>query len=175
VLISAHAGYPHWLDSGADFIEVDVRSNSDGVFIVSHDVPKPGSVPVTLDDVVEAARGRIGLQLDLKETGHEIEVVKRCSSEKLVVTTEDRESIRRIKQAFPRVRCGLTARQFEHSDADFISLDQQYVTGERYPIPIWVWTVDDKKRMQRFMTDPRIECLITNRPDLALKLRSARS
>ena len=60
-------------------------------------------------------------------------------------------------------------------------LDQAYATEEaldfcqRFAIPLWLWTVDDKKLMQRFIKDTRIECLITNRPDLALKLRTARS
>jgi glycerophosphoryl diester phosphodiesterase len=175
VLISAHAGYPEWLDSGADFIEVDVRRNDDGIFIVSHDPPKVGIEYATLDEVIEGAQGRIGLQLDLKESGYEIELVKRCAPENLVITTEDIESIRRIKQGFPQVRCGLTARTVERTEADFVSIDQQYVTDEHYPVPIWVWTVDDEKLMERFIADPRVECLITNRPDLAIKLRSARS
>ena len=175
MLISAHAGYPRWLDSGADFIEVDIRSNSNGVFIVSHDPPKPGIEYATLDEVLEAARGRIGVQLDLKEIGHEIDLVEQLDTENLVVTTEDLESIRRIKQTFPQVRCGLTSRHVERSDADFVSIDQRHVTVESYPVPIWVWTVDDQKLMERFLADPRVECLITNRPDLALRLRSARS
>ena len=175
MLISAHAGYPEWLDSGADFIEVDVRRNDDGIFIVSHDSPKVGIKYTTLDEVIEAARGRIGLQLDLKESGHEVELVKRCAPEDLVITTEDIESIRRIKHAFPQVHCGLTARTVERTEADFVSIDQQYVTDEHYAVPIWVWTVDDQKLMERFHADQRVECLITNRPDLALRLRSARS
>ena len=175
LIVSAHQGYPRWLDSGADFIEVDVRRNSDGVFIVSHDVPDPGADLVTLDQVIEAANGRIGLHLDLKETGYEVELLQRRDLEKLVVTTEEIESIRRIKQNFPQVRCGLTTRRVERSEADFIALDQQYVTTERYAMPIWVWTVDDMNQMERFINDERIVGLITNRPDLALRLRSARS
>jgi glycerophosphoryl diester phosphodiesterase len=180
VLISAHAGYPQWVDSGADFIEVDIRSNSDGEFIVSHDAPEPGADTVTFGEVLEAAKGHIGLQLDLKEPGREIELVRfaleRCPADRLAVTTENNESIAKIKRSFANVRVGLTTIHVDQVNADFISIDQQYLAEDAINrIPVWVWTVDDEKLMQRFMADPRVECLITNRPDLALRLRSARS
>jgi len=46
---------------------------------------------------------------------------------------------------------------------------------ERSGRKVWIWTVDDKRLMRRFIADPRVAGLITNRPDRALKLRSARS
>jgi glycerophosphoryl diester phosphodiesterase len=67
------------------------------------------------------------------------------------------------------------------TDADFIALDHQYASEEaltfceRNRIAVWLWTVDDKRLLKRCMRDRRIEGLITNRPDLALKLRRARS
>ena len=181
LIVSAHQGYPRWVNSGADFIEVDIRSTSDGTFIVSHDAPRPGAHLVTLDEVLDAARGRVGLHLDLKEQGNEIELVRfvlaRCPIDKLVVTTEESESIRKIKRSFPQLRVGLTTRQVDRSDADFVALDQQYATEDALNagVPIWVWTVDDTKLMRRFIADRRIEGLITNRPDVALKIRTARS
>ena len=36
---------------------------------------------------------------------------------------------------------------------------------------VWVWTVDDTKEIARFMADPRVTTLITNRPDVALEYR----
>jgi hypothetical protein len=38
-------------------------------------------------------------------------------------------------------------------------------------IPAWVWTVDDEVEMKRFLDDPRVTTLITNRPDVALRLK----
>ena len=181
LIVSAHQGYPRWVNSGADFIEIDIRSTGDGTFIVSHDAPQPGDHLVRLDEVLEAAGGRVGLHLDLKEHGNEIELLRfvlgRYTIDKLVVTAEEGESIRKIKRSFPQLRVGLTRRHVERSDADFVALDQAYASEDdlNSGIPIWVWTVDDKKRMQRFVADKRINGLITNRPDLALKLRSARS
>ena len=91
------------------------------------------------------------------------------------------ESIHLIKDRFPEVRVGLTCARVEPGPADFIALDQQYANAnslnaaERYGIEVWVWTVDDRRLMQRFIKDRRVAGIITNRPDHALKLRTARS
>ena len=185
LIVSAHQGYPRLLNSGADFLEIDIRRSRDGAIVISHDEPRPGGKHVTLDEVLQAARGRIGLQLDLKEAGYEVELIRsaleRLPPEKLVVTTEMEDSIRLIKEQFPQIRAGLTTQRIEPNRADFIALDQRYASddalalAERYGIKVWVWTVDDRRLMERFIKDRRVEGLITNRPEEALKLRSARS
>jgi glycerophosphoryl diester phosphodiesterase len=38
-------------------------------------------------------------------------------------------------------------------------------------MPAWVWTVDDEVNIARFMRDPRVAVLITNRPDIALRIK----
>jgi glycerophosphoryl diester phosphodiesterase len=38
-------------------------------------------------------------------------------------------------------------------------------------MPAWVWTVDEEPAIAQFMADPRVTALITNRPDIALRLR----
>jgi len=182
LIVSAHQGYPRWLNSGADFLEIDVRRSKDGVYVISHDEPRPGARYATFEEVLQAAAGRIGLHLDLKEPAYDLDLVGRALArlprDKLVVTTDDNESIRRVKGHFPGVRAG---GGLEQPDADFISLDQQYATNEKLSVcersgrKVWIWTVDDKRLMRRFIADPRVEGLITNRPDRALKLRSARS
>lgn len=169
MLISAHAGFPRWLDSGADFIEVDVRRDHHGVIVDSHDEPIPGERPATFDEIIEATAGRIGLHLDLKEHGFEAELVgralERFPADKIVVTPDFMASALAIKRRFPDVRI---------SPIDFVTLDQKTpipVVGK----PVWIWTVDDRKRLEKVLTNPRIECIITNRPDLALQLRRARA
>jgi glycerophosphoryl diester phosphodiesterase len=39
----------------------------------------------------------------------------------------------------------------------------------------WVWTVDDDRLMRRFLTDPRVTVLVTNRPRRAVELRAGLS
>ena len=179
MIVSAHDGYPRWVNSGADFIEVDVRRASDGAIVLSHDPLKQGKRYPRLDEVLEATRGRIGIQLDLKEPGYEIDAVQMAAGARpaVVVTTPFEESIRVIKQVFPDTRCGLTRQFIEKADADFIALDQRYATEEAlaFGMQLWIWTVDDTKLMERLINDPRVDGIITNRPALALKLRRARS
>ena len=137
------------------------------------------------DEVLDAACGKIGIQLDLKEGGYEVELITRalekCTQDKLVVTTHNSEVLRRIKEQFHDLRTGLTREHPEQTDADFLCLDQQYVTNESLSfceqrgIDVWVWTVDNRRLMERLVAGGRIRGLITNRPDRALKLRSARS
>jgi glycerophosphoryl diester phosphodiesterase len=120
---------------------------------------------------VAAMPDGVGLHIDLKEKGFELELMQRAPS-KVVVTPDFRESAEFIKRHHPHVRV---------SPLDFITLDQQKATdqalsaGKRAGKPVWVWTVDDRRLMKRFMRDDRVEAIITNRPDLALKLRRERS
>jgi glycerophosphoryl diester phosphodiesterase len=180
VIVSAHNGYPHWLNSGADFVEVDIRRTAQEVIVLAHDALQPARKYVELDEVLDAVSGKIGLQLDLKEEGYEValmnRVLEKCPPEKVVVTTDRAESLRKIKAAFPKVNTGLTRRHVEATDADFIALDQAYLTDQAldFGVPIWLWTVDDVRLMQRIFEDGRAAGLITNRPDQALRLRSGR-
>jgi glycerophosphoryl diester phosphodiesterase len=112
------------------------------------------------------------------------------------------DSIRAIKETFPTARAGLTLGEdlegappwrylrvrsselfpgvrLRRCHADFAAVHQG-LAGLRLldycargHIPAWVWTVDDEASIARFMRDPRVAVLITNRPDLALAVRSA--
>jgi glycerophosphoryl diester phosphodiesterase len=181
LIVSAHNGYPHWVNSGADFIEVDIRRTTQGLIVLAHDVLQPNRRYVALDEVLDAAWGKIGLQFDLKEQGFEIELMERAldkiPSESIAVTTDAAESLSKIKERYPNVRTGLTRRHAEPTDADFLALDQAYVTEDDLDVgkPVWVWTVDNRRRIEHFMRDAKVAGIITNRPDRALKLRSARS
>jgi len=186
VLVSAHDGYPRWLNSGADFLEVDIRRSKDGTIVLSHDDLQPGAVHVTLE---EALCSEKALQLDLKEPGYELELMRQAletrEAGRLMVTTANDASIRTVKVHFPQVRAGLTLRErlssstvqrIERCLADFIAVDERYVRWfDPTPRPIWVWTVDDERKLTRYLTDGRIEAVITNRPDVALRVRSDRA
>jgi glycerophosphoryl diester phosphodiesterase len=170
VIVSAHDGYPRLLHSGADFIEIDVRRDPSGAIILAHDKPRPGDRHPTLDQVLAEIDGSSGLHLDLKEAGFETElmakVLARLPPHKVVATPDFEASVRAIKDRFPEVRV---------SPVDFVAVDHDTIDSySGTHLPIWVWTVDKKRCMKRYMKDARIEAIITNRPDLALKLRMAR-
>jgi glycerophosphoryl diester phosphodiesterase len=127
-------------------------------------------------------------------------VLARAAESRFVVTTGEVESIRTIKEQFPAVRAGLTlgtdmgdaqawatakgrlgeffpGRRLRRSHADFVAAHRQLARIRllgycaRRRLPAWVWTVDDEAEIARFMADPRVTTLITNRPDLAVRLR----
>ena len=54
------------IEVGADFVELDVRAGPGGELLVSHDPPRAGEHPPTLEQVLELTRGRIGLMVELK-------------------------------------------------------------------------------------------------------------
>jgi glycerophosphoryl diester phosphodiesterase len=123
----------------------------------------------------------------------------RSPLDELVITSGD-AVIRTIKERFPDVRAGLSIGEdinglspwlklnvrlselfprgrLERSHADFLAAQRQLagLTAlrfcERHSIPAWVWTVDDEPGIARFLADPRVTTLITNRPDIAMRLR----
>ncbi len=119
-----------------------------------------------------------------------------------VITSLEDVSIRIIKEQFPQVRAGLSLgrdadevpvwrrlivrlselfpdRRLRRCHADFAAVHQRlarirllrYCARKR--VPAWVWTVDDEAEIARFLADPRVTTLITNRPDVALRMRAS--
>lgn len=231
-LISAHRGgaavdgapaaerYRRAIELGVDFVEFDVRRTRDGVAVIFHDdrtasgrevrslshrelVRELGPEALTFVELLDIAAGRVGLHLDLKETGYEAEIVRTALDlsplDRLVITSGD-AAIRTIKEQFPHVRAGLSIGdeisglapwmklrvrlselfprgRLERCHADFVAVHQQLadLTVLRYcesqGIAAWVWTVDDEPGIARFLADPRVTTLITERPEVALRLR----
>ena len=110
------------------------------------------------------------------------------------------DSIRAIKETFPTARAGLTLGEdlerappwrslrvrwselfpgvrLRRCHADFAAVHQRLADIRvldycaRAHMPAWVWTVDDEVNIARFMRDPRVAVLITNRPDIALRIK----
>ena len=234
-MISAHRGscgvpglaaaesYDRAIGLGVDYVEIDVRRTADGVHVNYHDDVTPsdhavrnrsfaelkaelGSELLTLDEILDLVAGRVGLHVDLKESGEEVEILRailsRGREDEFVVTTGDVESVRTIKELFPTVRAGLTlgtdmrnahawatfrermselfpGARLKRSRADFVVAHQQLARIRllgycaRRRLAAWVWTVDEEREIARFMADPRVTTLITNRPDVALRFKSA--
>jgi glycerophosphoryl diester phosphodiesterase len=124
-----------------------------------------------------------------------------CKHSQVVFTSGD-DSVRAIKDLFPNVYAGLSLgddlqgappwrylqvrwselyprERLQRCRADFAAVHQRlarirvldYCAGVK--MPAWVWTVDDEAGIKSFMRDPRVAVLITDRPDVALRFRSA--
>lgn len=125
----------------------------------------------------------------------------RFGPSRFVITAED-EPVRRIKDEFPHLQVGLTLghemegappwrvarvrlselfphRRLERCHADFVAAHAQLARARvlsycaRRQMPAWVWTVDHEVEIARFLRDPRVAVLITNRPDIAVRLSRA--
>ena len=121
--------YDRAIGLGVDYVEIDVRRTADGIYVNYHDDVTPSDRPtrssayselkselggelMTLDEVFAVVGGRVGLHVDLKELGFEVEIVQavlaRTPESGFVVTTGEVEAIRTVKELFPTVRAGLT-------------------------------------------------------------------
>ena len=140
-LIDAHRGecgapgltaaerYSRASSIGVDYVEIDVRRTSDGIYINYHDertasghevsaLPlsalkqELGVQLMTVDEVIELVDGKVGLHVDLKDGGQELDVVRyveaRCAHSEAVFTTGGDVAVRAIKDQMPHARAGLT-------------------------------------------------------------------
>lgn len=222
--ISAHrrdeaglTGLSMAVESGAEYVEIDIRRTGDGRLVVHHDADLAG-LPLnrlTYDRVQELAPrpvplvseamkiigGRAQGHLDLKERGTEHETVEMAidafGPDRFVVTTREVLSLVQIKRAFPDVRTALSVgrnlwergvahdfaplRLIRKAGADMVAVNHRLARVGvlrqcgRAGIPAMVWTVNAEPVMRRFLGDPRVAVLVTDHPDVAMKVRDGRS
>ncbi|WP_026413879.1 glycerophosphodiester phosphodiesterase [Actinomadura oligospora] len=154
--------------------------------------------PIPLvSEAMEIIAGSALGHLDLKERGCETELVELAEAalgpDGFVVTTRDVASIRQIKRDFPHVRVAMSVgrslwergahrdflpvRAIRESGADLVALNHRLARVgvlaqiARAGFPAMIWTVNAEPQMRRFLTDPRVEVLITDHPRQALDLR----
>jgi glycerophosphoryl diester phosphodiesterase len=195
------------IELSADMIEFDVRRTRDGRYVIHHDPDLSGKslndmtlqetrdrarsmgfhVP-ELGEVLELARGRIALDIELKEEGYEQEIVRLVTAttreEDFIISSFHAGSIERVKLCRAGVRTGLIFNDCAvltdeilqgetewllpvESLADGALLERMRKAGKR----IAVWTVNDEDRMKRLLDDDRIDGIITDRTDAALAVR----
>jgi glycerophosphoryl diester phosphodiesterase len=167
---------------GAEMIEFDVRRTRDGELVVFHD-ELPATFtrrPPLLAEVVDLCRGRIRLDVELKESGSEAEVLALLDGE-FVVTSFLDEVLASVKRQAPHVRTGLLVRKDDRpedfaarlvaANADFLAPQVDLLDAGLDGEDFCVWTVNDRPRLERYLADPRVSVLITDDPVLALELR----
>ena len=120
-----------------------------------------------------------------------------------VVTTADPESVAAIAAAFPSVPVGLSVgfgpasitrdlrrlrwplsfplAAVQASGAGWVAMNYRYARPAVLDrcvaagLRIMVWTVNDDRRLARFLGDPRVAVVVTDRPGHAVALRAARA
>jgi glycerophosphoryl diester phosphodiesterase len=157
------------------------------------------SVP-TFEEVLKCTSGKIKLDVEIKEEGYEKEVVelllKYFKKDQFVMTSFYDSCIRKIKDDYPDIKTGLilgTSKPknfiltrvlefFPHkrcgeAKADFLVPHRRLLwfgflnRAKKENKPVFVWTVNDQRRIWKMLHDERIDAIITDRPDLAISLR----
>ena len=151
-----------------------------------------------LVEVLELCNNRIFMDIELKETGYESRLVrllkKNASYDNYSVKSFKDSVSYKIKEFDPNIRTGLLVgykkaslkrrinelfpeRRLRACRADFISPNSRLLRFgflsrmKRRGIPVYVWTVNDKKDIRKLLKKD-IAGIITDRPDIALKVRN---
>jgi glycerophosphoryl diester phosphodiesterase len=184
--------FEHAVRLGADMVELDVRRTADGHLIVYHDATgdlrydelraKDSSLrPPLLDDVVRALAGRIALNIELKErecVAETVAMLKRYRVKDCMLSSFLDDVVDEARAIAPKLRRGLVVAtdpptRAPRSDPDYLVLELALAGhAAGCPIPCMVWTVNDVEALDRYLADPAIVGVITDRPELALERRA---
>lgn len=188
-------GFEAAIAMGADMVETDVRRATDGRLVLAHDPLPPGDdgrgLP-GLADLVALAAGRIALDVELKEAGCEEDALALLAPRPagLVVTSFIPEVVARLRALDPSLRLGLLVEDEDGHDAlrrpdrcgaDFLAPWLPLVTPEmtahaaQARRPLAVWTVNDPAEIGRLLDDDGVAVVITDVPDVAVRLRAGRA
>lgn len=202
-LICAHRGasayYPEnsreamlaAIELGADMIETDVRRAPDGTLVLSHQPPESSNGLLTLAEFLQLARGHLAVDLELKESGYEADVVAALEPcpDGLVISSFDPACVAAIRRLAPDVdaallfgeqavgtdlfgqaeQCGATlmAPQF------FLLTADVRAKARRANRRLIVWTVNDGEMLDHVIAEPATWAVITDVPDVGLARRAA--
>jgi len=140
----------------------------------------------TLEEVLNVTRGKIRLNAELKEKGYEKAVVSTMRAylddSDFILTSFNEASLGTIKSLFPNLKTGLILgrnihRGINRVETDFwipnwrLLDDALFRMAEKNAKPLVVWTVNDRRKLKRYLSDPRIYGVVTDKPDLAVSVR----
>jgi glycerophosphoryl diester phosphodiesterase len=146
------------------------------------------SPPPLLRDVVQQLAGRVALNIELKERGCVVEVAAllgQVGIERCLLTSFLDDVVRETKAHAPQLQAGLVIGggvagralvPAHHSGADCLVLEARLanasaIAGAAAEMSCLVWTVNDAAGIDRFLRDPAIAGVITDRAALALARR----
>ena len=201
------AAFEQAIDLGADMVEFDVRRTRDRELIIFHDAELAGAsvasltrleiedvtgvLPPLLEEALELARGRIALDVELKEDGYVDELADllsrfAASGDELIVTSFIDLVLARLTELTPQLRRGLvrersTKRVTQRANAcgatvvvlkmrlvDETSLARISDAG----LTVFVWDFMASQH-EALLSDTRISGVITDDVPSALAARSA--
>ena len=180
------------IEAGADAIEADLRRTAGGLLVLEHD-PLPADPPprALLAELVAMARGRVRLDIELKEAGYEREVLEALHPPPagLLISSFLPAALRAVQELDRSVETALLVAPrdgwgdlFARADgcgarlvAPHVSLldDDLRATALEQSRRLVVWTVNDPATLSDLLADPAVGWVITDVPDVALRLRAS--
>jgi len=199
------------IDLGVDQVEVDVHLSKDGKLVIIHDETLDrttnghgfvrdyslaelkkldageGEKIPTLQEVADTVKGKVTLQIELKEPATYGLVVRTIEDngmvEDAVVTSFWHREVKRVKETNPKIETGVlfvcspidVAQLAVNARADALHPNFNFVEASmveeahRRGLKIRVWNPDDEYNMKR-MANLDVDAIGSNRPDLLLKL-----
>lgn len=206
------------IEIGADMIEFDVRKTEDDRLVAFHDAEikdknlsnikyeellnlsrKDGYEVPLVEEVIQLCKGKIGLDIELKEESYEGEVVELVTTylgyDEFVMKSFSDKTVKRIKSIDHKVDAGLLLgvedpsnniktrfselfpkKRLKKCRADFVSPNHRLLNlfflkrMESFGGEVYVWTVNDVDLIEKLLRK-EVDGIITDRPDLALKVR----
>lgn len=203
------AAFAQAIDAGADMIELDVRRARGGAPIVFHDAEIAGTpvasltrseiedlagvLPPLLEEALDLARGRIGLDVELKEDGYVDQLAGLLSGfaaggGDLIVTSSIDRVLAQLTELTPQLTLGLlrsrsTRRVVKRANAcgATIVLPKMRIVDEASladisdaGLAVIVWDFMAAKH-EELLSDPRISGVITDDVPGALAARTTRA
>ncbi len=201
---------------GSDMVEFDVRETSDHVLVVFHDktfgdspiswqeydkiekeaYEKGFHVP-TFEEVLDLCKGRIKMDIEVKEEGFEKKLVdilrKKCNYSDYSVKSFKDKVVFKVKSLDPHIRTGLLIgesrislkkrineifpiRRLKKCRVDFVS--PYYMLANAFFIKsmhkagyqVYVWTVNDISLMKKCIRN-NADAIISDKPDAVMAVR----
>lgn len=145
-----------------------------------------------LADAIDAAKGKMSLNIELKYNGHDrrlaekvVEIVERKGfGAHCIITSLDYEGLLKVRRLNPGLRTGAIIAKavgdITSLDTDLVSVESKLATADLIKRThgrnkeVHVWTVNDAKRMEYFI-DLGVDNIITDHPDLLVKILNRRA
>ena len=170
--------------TGAELVEVDVGSHFSETF---SDERMP-----TLDQMIELAKGRIKLNIELKVHGKEQRFAERAVERiralgfrgECVITSLDAAVLQQVRTLDPDLPLGIILTAFvgnvHQMDVDFYSVNSLVATNDfirnarRHDRDVHVWTINEPDKIRRIL-DRFPDNIITDYPSRVREIRDART
>ncbi len=159
----------------ADYVEFDVRARGDEL-VICHDPGPPDGVP-TLEEVLAALTGRVGLCVEVKEeetTEAVLDALERhgVEPERLLVVSFQARALETVARRRPEIRCvlhtndPLSAERFWGIGFEEPARAEWIADAQARGLATTVFTVNEPERM-RELAGLGVTGIFTDRPGLA--------